>query len=425
MGGAYLLRDAPSDVVRGRPSRPASGRSSRPPKAAKTTPPPPGYSESGFPELPVDGEVSPLLTGAVPKAPPVPDLGVPDDEPMADPDDVVSLDEAESGEHERPTGTIKMRVRRATMPEMDATTPTVERVRPTDIDALRSPSEEPPPTDPRLTIVRELMTTAPGDEHLVLARVLRVPGALALAARHFPGPLWFDRRGPYRKLPPATSTSAVCALLVHAGEEAHPYVVQLLGHADVDVRFYALLVAREAPADDYAMPVARLVLDRDAGVRQAARAALRQHRRVGSYPEAVAKIRELIELPKVRQVWRLRAIHAAAELGDADAVGVLIEALADQDRAIARAAHQALRTLTCQDFGTMRMPWRRWLKSHGRKHRMNWLIEALADRREELRLDAFRQLVALTGESFGLSDAAPRDAFVKAQGDYARWWRNR
>ncbi len=73
----------------------------------------------------------------------------------------------------------------------------------------------------------------------------------------------------------------------------------------------------------------------------------------------------------------------------------------------------------------MRLPWRRWLKAHGRQHRVAWLIDALADRREELRLGAWTQLVRLSGLECGLSDLSDREAFIAAQAEYARWWRTR
>ncbi len=411
VGGAYLLRDAPSDVVRGRPSRPP--RSSAPPEdpSRATTPPPPGYVESGFPE-PDTGSHSilgALRSGRVPGPPPLPA-----DLPPPPPTDVESLEEPErASETHRRIRAGQKTLRR------------IERVRPTEIDALGAPSVEPPPPNALRSRLHELMTSAPGTESLVVDRFLAIPGGLQAAAQSFPGPLWFDRRLPYRKLPPGRHVSAIAAMLVVAADDAAPYVEWLLGHSDEDIRFYALLVAAEVPQPSYTMPIARLVLDGNAGVRQAARHALAGHRTAPGFNDALTNIRDLCQLPKVRQVWKLRAMKALAELGDAESAPMLVETLGDGDRAIARAAHNALCELTCQDFGSMRLPWRRWLKAHGRQHRVAWLIDALADRREELRLGAWTQLVQLSGLDCGLSDLSDREAFIAAQAEYARWWRTR
>jgi hypothetical protein len=305
--------------------------------------------------------------------------------------------------------------------------PRVERVR-TELDALRSPSivPEAPPADPTAALLLELCRCSPGDVERHRGRLERdADRLLPELARHFPGPVWFDRKMPYRRLPLASEASPLGAALTLFGERAVPHVEALLEHTSPDVRFHAVLVATELGRPELLAAVAQLLLDSDPGVRRAALVAVEGLRASSTYPHVLAGLRRTAAATTVQQVWRVRSIEALGELGDPLALDPLVELLGDDDRTIARAAHDALRRLTCHDLGTMRMSWRRWAKSQGRRHRFDWLVDALADRRPELRKMALQELRRVSGHDFGVTDDAPRSTFVDAQPKYVRWWQSR
>lgn len=406
-GSTYVVRNAPSDIVRSRPS---------------STPP---VSDGSAPPLPPPPRV-PRLDGPIEEvververfdfAPVMPRSSRP---PSAPPPERISAVVPTP-----PTATSSVR------PRVSTPAPArVDRVR-TDIDALHGASlvpEEPvPAVDPVASLLLELCRLSPGEVERLRPRLERdADRLLPELVRHFPGPVWFDRRMPHRRLPKASEASPLAAALTLLGERASTFVEELLAHASPDVRFHAALVATELGRPELLAAVAQLVLDADAGVRRAAIAAVEALRASATYPHILEGLRRTASSTTVQQVWRVRSVEALAELGDALALDALVELLGDDDRTIARAAHDALRRLTCHDLGSMRMAWRRWAKSQGRRHRFDWLVDALADRRPELRRMALSELVRASGHSFGLTEDSPRASFVDAQAKYLRWWQSR
>ena len=384
--GAYVVRNAPSDVVRSPlPGRPGS---SMPPPAdspyAQQLPPPPPTPKLDH----LGAEASPRRGPRKVRA---------TERPLT-----------ERPLSERPPG------------ESVA----IERIGPIELDAISELPPAPEPVARVATLVAELCACAPGDEHLVISRLRQEPSeaVLRMLTRHFPGPLWFDRKRPHRRLPSATLVSAVSSAFVALGGDAAPYVAHLLRRGDDDQKFYAALIAGECPNAMLLRPLWRLALGGDPGSRRAALSALATHRGLDGFAHVLDAFRSVVSDSDSRQAWRLRAIDASAALHDAHALGSLVEALADKDRAIARASHDALVALTCHDLGPLRRPWRRWSKTHGHRHRVEWLLDALADRRRELRLRSWKELTKLSGDAAGLSEASPRGEFQNARATYARWW---
>lgn len=298
----------------------------------------------------------------------------------------------------------------------------------------------PPPPTPRESFIREtpagsairdlvrdFAQASPADCDALLPRMERfAPDALAsVLGDAFPGPTWVSKQAARRRLPTATELSGIATALVVLKSAAHPTLVWLLQSQCSDRRFFAALVAAEVPSESLLEPLARMTLGSDAQGRQAAVHALEAHMAVPGYADTMAWIRATSSDVRTRQVWRVRGLATLAGVGDAQALPVMIQCLGDRDRTIARAAHKSLRKLTCHDLGTMRLPWKGWARAHGLKPRMQWLIDALADRRGELRIMAARELERLTGQSFGVEYDAGRRAFLDAQAKYAAWWQRR
>ncbi|MCB9618536.1 MAG: hypothetical protein H6724_03680 [Sandaracinus sp.] len=452
-GSTYVVRNAPSDIVRSRPSSapPADprveGRTSEP-----ALPPPPRMPKLGAPVEEVverierfdfapvtprstrPPSVPPRSTPAAERAPSVPPRATSEETrrvaspstPRAPSDQAARVSRPPSDETFRTSKVPSEPAPRARV--STPIPPRVDRVR-TDLDALHSPSlapEAPPTVDPIATLLLELCRSSPGDVERLRPRLEREAARLLPElVRHFPGPVWFDRKMPYRRLPRASESSPLGAALAMLGDVAAPHVEELLVHASPDVRFHATLVATELGRPELLAAVAQLLLDADPGVRRAALGGVDALRASPTYPHILEGLRRTASTTTVQQVWRVRSIEALGDLGDALALDVLVELLGDDDRTIARAAHDGLRRLTCHDLGSMRITWRRWAKSQGRRHRFDWLVDALADRRPELRRMALQELRRVSGHDFGLTEDAPRTSFVDAQAKFLRWWQSR
>jgi hypothetical protein len=119
----------------------------------------------------------------------------------------------------------------------------------------------------------------------------------------------------------------------------------------------------------------------------------------------------------------LDAIGSLVEMRVPAAVPLLIELIADDRRAVADAARTALHTLTRQDFGDSRRAWVGWWQKARTRHRMEWLLEALAHKRADLRLAAAEELQAATGVYFGYHFDLPERDRDEARRRWADWWR--
>jgi hypothetical protein len=116
------------------------------------------------------------------------------------------------------------------------------------------------------------------------------------------------------------------------------------------------------------------------------------------------------------------AMNALVQLRDPTAVPVLIARLDSDDRLVAETAHAALVALTRDDLGKKRKRWDDWWDRMGSRPRIEWLLEALANRTPELRLAASQDLHDLTGEYFGYHYDLPERDREEARRRWQQWW---
>ena len=391
-GGDYVVRDAPSDIVRGRPSRP--------PRTSTYPDEPPS-------SLPPEGEA--LLDAHLPRPP-----RVPGDLPIS----------RQSSRPPAPTREPigKTGVTRSTL-RPRAPGHAVDVVRGVNVDAVGSDIPAPPRRDELKRDLDALAKTAPDEVFLAVEALHRFDDDQVLAAleKHFPGPLWFDRRH-LKSLPTARQVSALGCALVSYGERAVPALGRLLVDRGPEPRFYASLVCQGIADARLLRPLGRVALGSDSGARTAALTALKAQATLAGYQGLLAWMRQVAVGQKTRQVWRVRSLSALAELGDATALDVMLECLGERDRSIARAAHEALVALTAHDLGSMRLQWRRWRKTQGNLPRVAWLIDGLSDRRDSIRRHALHELERISGIQLDLPADAPRSSFLEARERYTRWW---
>ena len=119
------------------------------------------------------------------------------------------------------------------------------------------------------------------------------------------------------------------------------------------------------------------------------------------------------------------ALRALAELRDKNAVPAIAELLETDSPEVADAAHAALVQLTCDDLGSKAKRWLdAWNRMSGRS-RVEWLLEALAHRNPELRLQASSELYEISGEYFGYHYDLPERDREEARQRWIAWWQTK
>ncbi len=273
-------------------------------------------------------------------------------------------------------------------------------------------------------LVRQLLNSSPDEPHPATDRLVTLgEAALPALVQAFPGPLWFDRRHPHRRRPRGRNVSPIARALVAFGRRAAPYLVGLLADPDPNTRYYALLVAQEIPDARLVEPVGARLLDEDAGVRGLAADVLRRFAR---FTEQTAEVLESLRYrasDRRRDVGeRVLALRALGALRDQESLEALLDALGSRDEHVALAAHDALVTITRQDFGRSVRRWRSWVERNRNRHRVEWLIDALTHPEESIRKAAGRELGETTRQFFGFHPSLPKRDREVCQRKYRAWW---
>ncbi|MDQ3031928.1 MAG: HEAT repeat domain-containing protein, partial [Myxococcota bacterium] len=273
-------------------------------------------------------------------------------------------------------------------------------------------------------LVVDLTHCGPEDEGAIVDAIVRT-GEIALPtlAQAFPGPPWFDRRRPYRRLPRGRDVSAIARALVAFRERAVPYVESLLDAGQVDRRFYATLVAGELLHPGLVAALAERIFDDDDGTRAAALELLPRFRVFPTeWSESIAQVRRAAKIRGRDLKKRHRAARALGAVRDPGALRLLVELLDDEDAELAEIAHRSLVEITCEDMGTAGRRWTPWLQKHEKQHRIEWLIDALSHSDEAIRTGAGEELKVLTQQYYGYHAASPRKEREVVQQKYRRWW---
>jgi hypothetical protein len=300
------------------------------------------------------------------------------------------------------------------------------------VDTTPRGSRVPLPGEPKVIVdmgdqveqlVRELMLCGPDDEGNIVASLLQL-GEMALPTlvQKFPGPLWFDRNQPHRRLPRGRDVSGVARALSAFRERGVSYVAPLLDAADADQRFYGTLLASEMVHPAFCEALGRRLFDDDAGTRALALDVIKLFRHFREFDQVLQSVRTLARAPAKDPTRRRVAARALGELRDPKAVTLLIQLLKDDDRQLGQIAHRSLVILTRQDFGDQAKRWEQWNEKHGGQHRIEWLIAALDHATEEIRAAAGEELKRLTQEYYGYHPAASRRERERAQQKYQTWW---
>jgi hypothetical protein len=242
----------------------------------------------------------------------------------------------------------------------------------------------------------------------------------ALMSR-FPGPIAFSRaRIATTSVPPrASECGPILRLVARERRVALPFVLERLDAPDAEARGWATHLLSELPYVEAIPHLLPRLRDSDASVCASAAHALAAIARVAPEPvrDALAGLSRSGD-PADRAV----AVSAMARLREASFVPDLIRALGDTSDGVVEAARRALVQVTRQDLGTDARRWVRWWEQNSGKHRVEWLIDALAHEVAEIRKSAGEELRGLTKEYFGYAGDLPVRDRDRAQQRYRDWW---
>jgi len=245
--------------------------------------------------------------------------------------------------------------------------------------------------------------------------------AMRVVMSRFPGPLTVQRAriGEMDRPPRPSECGPVLRLVVRERKVALPFVLERLEDDDPEVRGWATHLLCELPYAEAIPHLLRRLQDVDVMTRVSAAYALAAVAR--SFPGEVREA--VIGLARSSDPFeRGAAMHAMSELRQPALVPEMVHALGDGDERVVAAAHVALVLVTRQDFGADARPWLRWWEQNAGRHRVEWLIDALAHDVSEIRRGAAEELRAVSKEYFGYAGDLPPRERERAQQRYRDWW---
>lgn len=276
-------------------------------------------------------------------------------------------------------------------------------------------------------LVEELMLCDRPQATAPIIRRLFPFGRLALdaLAKQFPGPLWFDRLRPHKRMPKPEEISAISSALAAFDADAVPYLHGLLKNRDADVRCYAAMICAEVHHIDLMQALLTTAVDPDPQCRKVSLHVLSGYRTHQAWTLATSTLRgwaaSQTESPRVRKL----VVSALTQLRDEASVQLFVDLLTNEDRGLATASRVGLRVLVAHDFAFSRAPWVRLLAAFGTKSRVEWLIEGLGDARPEIRSVAIRELRRIAPAMGEPSHNASKRDISAVQARYRSWWRQK
>lgn len=242
--------------------------------------------------------------------------------------------------------------------------------------------------------------------------------ALPTLNLRFPGTLKMTRYDAAASGARVGQFSVVLDLVTRIGAATSELILDRMRDSNDDIRYFATMCAAEVRPRDALHGLVERLFDVDRDVRARAIDAL------NGYPSreldaGLLRARHALHSEDPDRVEA--AAQSLAELGDVAAIPDLLESLGRGQRH-AEASKHALSTLTKQDFGTNARKWRGWWDKNKQRNRVEWLIDALSHKSEDLRRSAVESLRLLTGEYFGYHHDLPKKEREAAKERWSQWW---
>ncbi|MCA9715950.1 MAG: HEAT repeat domain-containing protein [Myxococcales bacterium] len=245
--------------------------------------------------------------------------------------------------------------------------------------------------------------------------------ALAEIANRFPGPLAFNSIN-INNLRKPSEHGALLQACVELGPAITPYLLELMDHGKVQIRFYAVYLYQELRDPRCIQVLGERAFDADENVRVVAMRVLETYARAQGYGRTLHKIRRALTSSNRKR--QLQAIRALGTVRDVLAVPTLIDLLETRDPYLQEVALEALCSITGQQLGFKARRWRDWHNAHGHEHRAEWLMSQLRHRDVAVRRWCAEELARITGASIPFRADADRRTREKAIERWYEWWRD-
>lgn len=234
----------------------------------------------------------------------------------------------------------------------------------------------------------------------------------------FPGKIRVDRYEVSGRVLRAAQHGPVLDLVIRLGAAAADLLSEKMGDPQRDTRFYATLCAAELRPRSVLPALVERLFDNDYGIRGVAIDAL------AGYPtreldRSLVRARQGLHSEEPDRVKA--AADAVAALADIKAVPDLLDAVARHDKGTEHALI-ALKSLTKQSFGNSHRKWRTWWGKNKRRNRIEWLIDGLNHKDENIRRSSAEDLRKLTGEYFGYHHDLSKKEREQARKRWQQWW---
>jgi len=222
--------------------------------------------------------------------------------------------------------------------------------------------------------------------------------ALARLIRHFPGPLFHDRYRDPNRSRPVTQYGPLLALLARFGERAVPYLLPLTDSYDSEVRFFSTSLFAAIPHPVALPALGKRVFDGDRQIRLLAVDIIARFEHFPEYRWAVQELAAALTSPGSTLERKRTVAEALGRLQAPFTVQSLAEMLGSVDGVLAERCQRALVRTTFNDFGFSERRWLTWWQSNRGRHRIEWALDSVNHRREEIRLHAIDELKRMVGD---------------------------
>jgi hypothetical protein len=275
-------------------------------------------------------------------------------------------------------------------------------------------------------LLERLCSSSPGQEARTVSMILQAgDDMLDELERRFPGPLWFNRKKPFREPPPGRDVSAISSAIIAFGNKAVPHIRSLLFSNDPEKRFYAVLLAGDVRHSSLLEPLGQRLFDADPQTRNATLDVFRKYGNVQGFSDSLKSLRHVASSSDRPIDMRIIALQALAGVKDTESFDVLLNLLQYAEDAVANMARRVLVVITLQDFGLSVRKWAAWIKRNRGRDRIEWLIEGLTHPDETIREAAGTELQKTTGEYYGFHPTLPKRDRERIQKKYRSWWKER
>ncbi|MBN2344424.1 MAG: hypothetical protein JXX29_14910 [Deltaproteobacteria bacterium] len=230
------------------------------------------------------------------------------------------------------------------------------------------------------------------DEQLAEKILAGQEASIRLLIANFPGPLSCDRFQEMGKLPKIAYHGPLLRMLTMFGKKTVPFLLPLLDSFDSEIRFYTTFLFSELGGKDVLAQIVNRVFDNDRQIRMVAVDTIHQQQGTIEYREALDSIAAVLVGANTTLEKKRIAAEVFGQLHEPSAIAHLASMLGSVDGVLAERCQKALVKIAFRDFGFSERRWLAWYEEQKYTHRLEWAIEAIVDKNEDIRRMALAEL---------------------------------